>query len=370
MSAKSKRRKGRVRAPSQRQARPPKTGDRQLVIGEIPRPRVTEYSEITIVPVFANGAAGPPSGLPGRYEVVFVLGVPGVGSAVLSLNFAALAAGGDSLLHGSDRRISLGARDGPSNEARIVANAEGRLARIQLEVTADSFAMAETDAHDQIMPVVSGMAFAADAPVEVVAVLLTEKATQTRRVGATIIGAVQPVSRIEGLSTPEIRPFLAAYREGLNSNSLLYQALCFYKVIEGLSGFHTKQARAVSRSGGAAMLDPLSKKVPSDLNNLPALTPWVRDTFKPYLGMTFESVKKAVSASIRNAIAHITPTDDVRVADYLHDVQACRDITPVLRYIARELINHALTSSTDSRPASRPSSEEAEPILVDGGPNP
>jgi hypothetical protein len=286
--------------------------------------------------------------------VVFVLGVPGVSSAAVSLNFAALAAAGDSLLEGTDRRISLVAQDGASNEARIVANAEGRLARIHLEVIADSFAMAETDAHDQIMPVVSGMAFAADAPVEVVAVLLTEKATQTCRVGATIVGAVQPVSRIEGLSTPEIRPFLAAYREGLNSNSPLYQALCFYKVIEGVSGLHTKQARALLRSGGAAKSDPLSKQVPSDPNDLPAMTPWVRDTFKPYLGMTFESVKKAVSDSIRNAIAHITPTEDVRVADYLHDVQASRNITPVLRYIARQVISDALTPPTDTRPATPP----------------
>jgi hypothetical protein len=102
------------------------------VVGEIPRPRVTEYNQITIVPVFADGAAGPPSGSAGRYEVVFVLGVPGVSSVALSLDFAALAAGGDSLLEGSDQRISLAAQDGASSEARIVANAERRLARIQL----------------------------------------------------------------------------------------------------------------------------------------------------------------------------------------------------------------------------------------------
>ena len=154
------------------------------------------------------------------------------------------------------------------------------------------------------MPVVSGMAFAADAAVEVVAVLLTEKATQTRRIGATIIGAVQPVSRMEGLSTPEIRPFLAVYREGLNSNSPLYQALCFYKVIEGVSSFHTKQARASSRSGGAVGPDPLLKRIPTDPNDLPPMTHWVRD------------------------------------------VQACRDITPVLRYVAREVIRDAMSSSS------------------------
>ncbi len=346
LSATSKRQKGRSRTPRAAHAAPRNARGKQFVVGEIPRPRVTEYNQITIVPVFADGEAGPPSGSVGRYEVVFVLGVPGVSSVALSLDFAALAAGGDSLLEGSDQRISLAAQDGASSEARIVANAERRLARIQLEVTADSFATAETDAHDQIMPVVSGMAFAADAAVEVVAVLLTEKATQTRRIGATIIGAVQPVSRMEGLSTPEIRPFLAVYREGLNSNSPLYQALCFYKVIEGVSSFHTKQARASSRSGGAVGPDPLLKRIPTDPNDLPPMTHWVRDAFDPYLGMTFDSVKKSVSDSIRNAIAHITPGEDVRVPDYLSDVQACRDITPVLRYVAREVIRDAMSSSS------------------------
>jgi len=43
------------------------------------------------------------------------------------------------------------------------------------------------------------------------------------------------------------------------------------------------------------------------------MTHWVRDAFDPYLGMTFDSVKKSVSDSIRNAIAHITPGEDVRV---------------------------------------------------------
>jgi hypothetical protein len=33
---------------------------------------------------------------------------------------------------------------------------------------------------------------------------------------------------------------------------------------------------------------------------------------------------------------------DLRVADYAADIQACRDITPVLRYVARELIHNEL----------------------------
>jgi len=51
---------------------------------EIPRPRVTEYNAITVGPVVAQGEAGPPSGSPGQYDVVFVLGVPGVSGQAIS----------------------------------------------------------------------------------------------------------------------------------------------------------------------------------------------------------------------------------------------------------------------------------------------
>ncbi len=327
---------------------------------EIPRPRVTEYNAITIVPVFANGEAGPPSGSQGRYDVVFVLGIPGVSSVATRLDFAALADGGDSLLEGPGLQVELLAPDGKAaNVARIVSNSRHRLARIHLSVTADSFVAAEKEAHDEVVPVLSRIAFEADTPVDWTAVLLTEAATQTRRVGATLVGTVQPAPQVVGLSTPELRPFLAAYREGLNSNSPLYQALSFYKVMEGVATFHTKRARASSSGGSARTQDPLSKCVPVDLKDLPDITDWARDVFTPHLGKTFADIKLSVSDTIRNAIAHLTPGRDIRVADYLDDIRACRGITPVLRYMARELIADELAAlsavSGPPRPGGPPS---------------
>lgn len=345
VSGKTKRRKIPGRTPRRGPVTSRNADAAQPVMGAIPRPRVTEYSAYTIVPVFAHGEAGPPSGSPGRYDVVFVLGVPGVSSVVTGLDVGALASGGDSLLEGAGLRVDLLALDGiASNVARIVSNSERRLARIHLTVTADNFAAAEKEAHDEVMPVLSRVAFEADTPVEVTAVLLTEQATQTLTVGATVVGAVQPAPQVVGLSTPELRPFLAAYREGLNSNSPLYQALSFYKVIEGVSSFHTNRRRASSKSGGADAPDPLSKRIPADPNDLPEMTPWARAVFAPHLGKTFTEIKTSVSDTVRNAVAHLTPGRDIHVADYLDDIQACRDITPVLRYVARALIGDELAA--------------------------
>jgi len=198
------------------------------------------------------------------------------------------------------------------------------------------------------MPTLSWIAFQADTPLEVTGVLLTEQATQTRRFGATLVGAVQPAPELVGTTTPELRVFLAAYREGLNANSPLYQALSFFKIIEGVATFHTRRTRAAARSSAAAQPDPLVKQLPASREDLAGMTEWARDNFTPYLGMSFGEIRDAVKNTIRDAVAHITPGMDLRIADYAADIRACRTITPVLRYVARELIRGELAGLAGS----------------------
>lgn len=310
---------------------------------QIPRPRVTEYNVVTVVPLLEGGEAGPRTGSPGSYDVVFILGVPGMSSVMTSLNFDDALTQGDSLLAGTGLRVDLQVPHGSaSNVAEIVPNSQGRLGRVCLTVTGSDFASAEKEAHDEVMPVLSWIAFEADTPVDVTAVLMTEQATQIRRMGATLVGAVQPAPRLSGLMTPELRPLLAAYREGLNSGAPLYQALSFYKVIEGVESFRKHRGRATVKAGASADPDPLLRRIPADPSDLPAATRWARSVFTPYLGRTFAEIKGAVENPIRHAVAHLTPGRDIRVADYLADVRACRDIVPVLRYMARALIKDEL----------------------------
>jgi hypothetical protein len=349
MNAKKRKKKAGSRS-RQRRRTASRTKAPQAVRLEIPRPRVTEYNAITMVPGFAGGEAGPPSGSPGDYHIVFVLGVPGVSGVATSLSFDDMLAGGDSLLQGAGLQVNLESSSGSTlHVARIIPNSQGRLAQVRLSVTADSFAAAENEAYDAVMPVLSRIAFEADTPVEVTAVLLTEQATQIRSLGATMAGAVQPAPALAGLMTPELRPFLAAYREGLNANSQLYQALSFYKVIEGMAAFHTRRTRAASRRGGEVAPDPLAKRIPAEPADLTDMTEWARGVFAPHLGKTFAEIKDSVSDTIRNAIAHIIPDRDIRVADYHADIRACRNITPILRYIARELIRDELAALATPR---------------------
>jgi hypothetical protein len=275
-----------------------------------------------------------------------------VSSVTTSLDFDAVAAGGDSLLQGSGLHVQVESSDGQSfHAARIVPNGSGRLAQIRLTVTADDFSSAENEAFDAVVPTLSRVAFEADTPLEVTAISLTERATQARQLRTTIVGAVQPAPEIAGSTTPELRMFLAAYREGLNGNSPLYQALSFYKILEGATKFHTNRVRAASKRGEAEPTDPMARQIPADPQGLGDVTVWSRDNFTPYLGKSFAEVRDLVTGTIRNAVAHIAPNMDLRVADYATDIQACRSIAPVLRYVARDLIQEDLASLSGADPS-------------------
>lgn len=150
------------------------------------------------------------------------------------------------------------------------------------------------------MPTLSRIAFQADTPLEVTAISLTERATQTRQLRTTLVGAVQPAPEIAETTTPELRMFLAAYREGLNGNSPLYQALSFYKILEGATKFHTNRVRAAKKRGEAAPADPMARQIPVDPDGLADVTVWSRGNFMPYLGKSFAEIRAAVTDTIRH----------------------------------------------------------------------
>lgn len=148
-----------------KRARPAATAEQRLVPirFQIPRPEVTEYNAVAVVPQLTPESSGPsPSGSPGSYQVIFVLGVPGVNSVVDSVTVDDWVRSGDSLLASNGLDIGRLAEDGsPAGGARFVPNSERRLARVHLSVQADNFAVAEQYSHDAVMPILSLLAFAA-----------------------------------------------------------------------------------------------------------------------------------------------------------------------------------------------------------------
>jgi hypothetical protein len=323
---------------------------------QLPRPRVTEFAAVAVVPVFP-GTVDKPAGSRGLYDIVFVLGVPGVSSVTTSLDFDVIAAGGDSLLQGSGSHVQLESSDGQSlHAARILANKSGRLAQIRLTVTANDFSSAENEAFDAVMPTLSRMAFAADTPLEVTAISLTEQGTQVRQLRTTVVGAVQAAPGIERAATPELRMLLAAYREGLNGNSPLYQALSFYKILEGAAKFHTNRVRAARKRGDEAPSDPMARQIPADPEGLVEVTVWSRDNFIPYLGKSFAEIRDAVTDTIRHAVAHIQIFGDMPFdAARRNDLRMMGVFDAIM-----EAIDEHIGAGSDG--SVRPITEEAEQI--------
>jgi hypothetical protein len=132
---------------------------------EIPRPGVTEFAATTVVPVFPHGEAGPVAGSPGEYDVVLVLGVPGLNGVLTDVNFDEVLRSGDSLLEGTGLQIELQTPAGITfSTATIVSNSHGRLAQVRMTVTAADFASAEEQAYDTVTPTLSRIAFEANTP--------------------------------------------------------------------------------------------------------------------------------------------------------------------------------------------------------------
>jgi hypothetical protein len=287
---------------------------------------------------------GGPRGSEGIYDVTFVLGVPGVSSVATSFDVPAMLESGDSLIASGDLQVALRTPDGSSASTWFFrTNEHGRLGKAEIFLQVGGFADAEREAYNQIMPQLSRLAVAANVGIDVPAIVIRERATETLRVGANLVGAVRTVSESAGLMTPDVAPLLATYREGLNSTAPLYQALSFFKVAEGVTTFHTKRVREAKRQGQPPPDDPVDMRIPGKLDDVPDQSS--RDAFSDYLGATFGQVKEAFADVIRNAVAHLTPGRDVRVADRLEDIEACRRAIPVLRYVAREMILKELNST-------------------------
>jgi hypothetical protein len=95
---------------------------------------------------------------------------------------------------------------------------------------------------------------------------------------------------------------------------------------------------------------PGSRTTPADLEGWPDRTEWSDDVVQPYLGRTFDDILSSARDPIRNAVAHLTPGEDLRIAAHMDDVRACRNVTPALRYIPRSLIADELAALAPGPP--------------------
>ncbi len=185
-------------------------------------------------------------GYPGDYDVAFTFARPGFplqdeyqinacdflkGTSHLALLKGAHEAA--PLLSGA---LRLDAATDEGNFAFIArANGQGFLATIAVRCSAQNFLDAQRKCFKALAPLLSNWSLQLDIPLAVYQVDLVEVASRTRRMAFTPPFHATPlVLRPDAKLNPDFRGYASLYREALNSNSPVYQYLCYFKIIESV----------------------------------------------------------------------------------------------------------------------------------------
>lgn len=326
---------------------------------EFPRPETNSKMEFTLVPGFPPNhpqSKTPRSQFGGRsaYDVRYILSIPGVDVFKNSVDFGKFTNSGDSLLQlPIGEHLVIKFKDETlETEIQFLGNNKGILSQIRLRVECDSFEIAERFAHERVSIILSYWSFIYDVAIEISSYLIIEEKTGTQKYQVGLIGKVKPFNN-ELLFTvsDEYRRVLAAYREAMNSSNLFYQALSFYKVIEGTKNLRIKEKRKTQSFPKGTEFWEQNEKFPDDINLLPIEkildkefgnqeNEITKKAFTKYLGMDFKDVRDDLTNLIRNAVAHLGDFEKVLDADRFDDVVTCSRAIPVLKFIARKMLEN------------------------------
>lgn len=314
---------------------------------QIRRPRSNMRLLLSIVPNFAKGTSKAtvprtPAGEKGTYRVTFILGIPGKQGFFEDVDFAQFMESGESLLApppGQAVRAQI-FNETEQQEVQFIPNSRGVLAKAVLGFQAKSFQHARAIAYDLVTSILSRWSFRYDVAIEIVGHEIIEEATEVMNYSTGVVGQIMPMTPgDQGQSKPEHREVLSAYREGVNATNVFYKLLCFWRVIEGARWLRGLR-RARLRANGRTFQNPPNERIPLALNVISVLDEDEREAFRPYLGDKFTKVLDDLRPVLRNAAAHLEPEQVHLVADKAEDITKCEQAIPVVRYIARVMLDH------------------------------
>ncbi len=320
-------------------------------------PRPERSGRYALTNIYEYPADHPQSQVPrtlqgnrGVYEVIYILSLPGKEMFRSNFPFGELKDAGDSLLlmPGNAVRLDMKVISGPPGVPLPVhiighANAHGALARLEMRLDAADFRTAQAYAHNWMTSFLSWWSFVEDVEIEVAGVYVLEESTGVSRWIGGILGREKAITPrlVEPFKTDH-RALFSSYREALVATNPFYKALCFYRIAEGVKKMRGARAQVAIQT--AQQYREPEEQIPLDNSVFDELE---RESFKPYLGWKFERVRQELRKLIRNALAHIDPTQDVLVADEYDDVERCEDAIPVLRYVARQMLRHEIDADPD-----------------------
>jgi len=317
---------------------------------QIPRAQVSMRTALTVTAQRRGDAPPDPGGSPGLYRCAYVLGLPGGDGPAADIDVDAFLGSGRSLLLFPPQLQTLDFEltiQGRKYNIALRKNVHGEAAALTAEAQADSMLEAEALFYDNILPLVSWLSCRFEVALTVPGWVLTEVRTSTKKARVWLLGTTRELALPLPATTmtPEMRALFAAYREGGVVGNVFYQALSYWKVIEGVYFLRDTAAKAAIAEGQPAPVFA-RERVPETIDDIPYVDSWAAQGFMPYLGKRFTSVRDDLSKKLRDAVAHLVPGSTTLRSlsgDTFNDVSTCEEAVPVLRYMARTLITNYLT---------------------------
>jgi hypothetical protein len=206
-----------------------------------------------------------PEGRPGKYQVIFTLSRPG-----FPLLPEYRSSFGNALKGDSHLAITKPAYSNPNlpdatnieiyvkNHGTSITfigypNERGFLGKFELaSFDANNFNDASLKAYRLLMPALSSISLYLDTPLNIYQIDITELETKSYRM--SMLDPFQEIPFVGSLPetmTDEFRRYASYYREALNSNSVHYQFICYFKIIEGIRARQKRliiEAKALGKS--------------------------------------------------------------------------------------------------------------------------
>jgi len=146
-------------------------------------------------------------------------------------------------------KIQEKSKDGDIVDFLLVPNRWGKLGKIVVPLEANNYEEAFNKAYGTLMPMLCDLSYRYDVPLDVLQVNVVERTTLTHMVqkmpdysDALLDEWLFGEEGIDYSDFPLYSTFAYLYREGLNSSSVNYGFLCFYKVIEGMLKLRKQRA--------------------------------------------------------------------------------------------------------------------------------
>lgn len=318
------------------------------------------YKELIFVPAFDERDMQPgeqqpsPAGSPGEYEVTFVFARPEISLTEIRQSDIDFVAGDSALIISSPEPRKKGDPSGVRMEFAYSApdetqkrgtimlrpNKHGRLSIAKMTLTANGYRQARREAYRALLPMLSKLSFDHDIPLEIKGTSTEEKATAGKNVEMRIPFNPSMLNQVgEGLHSQEILALQSFYREGMNSTSIGYSFLCFYRILEAI---YEKRKKIVEEKNLRYKFNRENRIEERDLLGLPRHM----ENYKTFVGRKFRSIYDNELTTLRITIAHGLLGEKDPISNTPDDVDVrlrASFLIPIAKILARLEVQNELT---------------------------